>query len=106
LLRFVLLLRKRVHLPERLPPALEAFCALCELVAVVAFGPLVGACMLEAAPCFVCLGIDARDLDIDRRDARGRARQLLAQPDPRGAGRALSLAARAGTRPACSDTRA
>ena len=67
LLGVVLLLRERVDLAERLAAALEPLRALGELVAVVAFGALVGAGVLEAAARLVGLGLDARDLDVDRR---------------------------------------
>src|SRR5262249_8918264 len=65
LLRVVLLLRERIHLPERLAAALEALRALGELVAVVALGALVGARMLEPAARLVGLRLDACDLDVD-----------------------------------------
>ena len=81
LLAVVLLLRERVHLAERLAPALEALRPLGELVAVVAFGTVVGAGVLEPAPGLVGLGLDARDLDVDCRHARGGVRQCLPQLD-------------------------
>src|SRR5204862_7794003 len=81
LLRVVLLLRERVHLAERLPPALQPLGTLRELVAVVALGALVRPRMVETAPRLVRLRLDARDLDLDRRDACRSVRQRLPQLD-------------------------
>ena len=66
LLGLVLLLRKRVDLPELHEPAVVALELLGELVAVVALGRL-GAGRLEPPPRLVALGVGARELDVDRR---------------------------------------
>ena len=70
LLGLVLLLRERVHLAELLAAALEPLERVGELVAVVALGGL-GARGLEPAPRLVALGLDARELDVDRRQPLG-----------------------------------
>ena len=106
LLGVVLLLRERVDLAERLAAALEALRALGELVAVVAFGALLGARVLEPAPRLVGLRLDARDLDVDRRHARRRVRQRLPQLDLGRAEPAQLLAELAGARAARVDVRA
>src|SRR5205085_10757890 len=82
---FVLLLRERIDLAERLAPALEPFRTLGELVAVVAFGALLRPRVLEPAPRLVGLGLDARDLDVDPGDTRRRVRQALSELHLRGA---------------------
>ena len=84
-LAVVLLLRERVHLAERLAAALEPLRALGELVAVVALGALLRTRVLEPAARLVGLGLDARDLDVDRGHGLRRARQRLAQLDLGGA---------------------
>src|SRR5581483_6959392 len=72
LLRLVLLLRERVHLAERLSPALEPLRPLGELVPIVALGRLVGVRVLEPAARLVRLGLDAGGLDLDRGGGLGR----------------------------------
>ena len=106
LLGVVLLLRERVHLAERLAAALEPLRALGELVAVVALGALVGARVLEPAARLVGLGLDARDLDVDRGHALRRARQRLAQLDLGRAEAAQLVAELARARTAGVDVRA
>ena len=59
-------MRERVDLAERLAAALEPLDALGELVAVVAFGRL-RARGLEPAARLVGFGLDAGELDVDRR---------------------------------------
>jgi hypothetical protein len=70
LLRFVLLFRERIHLPERLTPALAANQPLGQLVAVLAFGRLCR-CRGQPPPRFICLGAHTRQLDVDRADSLG-----------------------------------
>src|SRR5262249_51582345 len=89
LLRVVLLFRERGDLAERLtpalepapPPPLEPLRGLCERIAIAPLRALVGARVLEAPPRLVGLGLDPRQLHVDRRDRRRRVGQRLAQLD-------------------------
>ena len=81
LLRLVLLVRERVDLAERLAAALQPLDRCDELLTVVAFGRLVGICLLEAAARLVRLRLDPRRLDLDGGDGFGSGSELLPQLD-------------------------
>src|SRR5262249_38667601 len=78
LLGLGLLLREGVHLAELLPAALEPVELRGEAGAVVALGGL-GAGGVEAALRLVALGVDARELDVERTRALGARGQVRAK---------------------------
>src|SRR5581483_9968679 len=84
LLRLVLLLRERVHLPELLEPALRPLQLLRQLVAVLALRRL-GAGGVEPPLRLVALRVGARELDVDRGELLARRARRLAQLELAGA---------------------
>src|SRR5215831_5529921 len=81
LLCLVLLPGERIHHPEPGAPRLEPVRLRRELVAVVALRGLGGSRRLEPPPRLVRLAVDARELDLGRREPLARLLELLPKLD-------------------------